>query len=132
VSGIGYKRLAFGLALVAVIEMVVIWVVAWHDTHAAWDVRDARIAVRRIENNRQVALNGTLQQAIAALDDVAACYTPWKWHRADLHLGEFVEERRAAAIRAILEDLRKKTGKDFGDSPQQWIDALKDKASTSD
>jgi hypothetical protein len=36
-----------------------------------------------------------------------------------------VERARQSAIREILADLRKKTGKDLGDEPQRWIQALK-------
>ena len=53
----GNKGVTVMLAIVAAIELVALWILAWHDTHAMWDVRDARIAVPRIENNRQPALH---------------------------------------------------------------------------
>jgi hypothetical protein len=117
----GYKRLALVLATLALVELVALWKVAWHDTHGMWDVRDARLAVRRIEKNREAALRGTVQKAASCLQDIATCYVPWKWHRKDLHLGDFVEERRAAAMHEIILYLRRQTGEDFGDSAEPWI-----------
>ena len=119
-----YKRVAAGLTIVAVMELIVVWELAWHDTYAKWDVRDARIAVRRIDNNRYTALHGTSEEAIVCLRDIVTCYTPWTWKRPDLLLGQFVQERRANAVRDVVDYLRIKTGKDFGNDPEKWIEAL--------
>jgi hypothetical protein len=40
-------------------------------------------------------------------------------------LDRIVERARDNAVSAIIADLRKRTGQDFGDNPQRWIDELK-------
>jgi hypothetical protein len=42
-------------------------------------------------------------------------------HRLD----QIVETARAGAVREVISYLREKTGKDFGDDPQVWLDAIK-------
>ena len=117
------RYLSLGLVALIMLEAVALWILAWRDTHGVWDVDAARIAIRRIENNRQAGLQGTVQEAIISLDEVASCYADWQWQRADLDLGGIVEERRAAAVREIVDNLRNKTGKDFGYAPQKWMEA---------
>jgi hypothetical protein len=90
-----------------------------------WDVRYARIAIRRIEGNRYEALRVTVPTAVTCLEDIETCYAKWNWHRADLQLGGLVEEQRAAAVRTVIEDLRKRTGLELGDDSRRWIEALK-------
>lgn len=40
-------------------------------------------------------------------------------------LDQIVETARAGAAREVISYLREKTGKDFGDDPQAWLDAIK-------
>lgn len=40
-------------------------------------------------------------------------------------LDRIVERARAGAVSAIINDLRKRSGKDFGEDPQRWIDQFK-------
>jgi hypothetical protein len=118
---IGYKRLTVGLVILAIVQVVALWMLGWHDTHAMWDVRDARLAVLHIESYRHSALQSSPQEAASTLQDIITCYRPWHWQRADLHLAELVEKQRAAAVRDVIDHLRTKTGEDLGGSAEPWI-----------
>jgi hypothetical protein len=112
------------LAAFAVLEFLLLWRISWQDAHARWDVRDARLAIRRITNNRLSALNGGVEDAIFSLKELTTWYTNWNWRRADLLLNSTVEEQRGVAIRETIQLLRRKTSQDFGDRPHDWIVAF--------
>ena len=120
---IGYKRCCIILAIACAVEAICLWSLAWKETHSSWDAQTARIAMRRMENNRKTALQGSIEDAITALQDASSCYIPWKWQRPDLSFGELVEERRAVVIKDIINSLRSRTGTDHGDKPEKWIEA---------
>jgi hypothetical protein len=120
-SVIGYRRLVVVLAAVAGIELAILWRFAWRDAHARWDARNAQIAVRRIEGDRHTALDGTPEVAVGVLKELTVSHTPWRWQREDLRFGELVERLRDAAVEDIVEDLRRKTGKDLGNAAPDWI-----------
>lgn len=124
-SVIGYRRLVVVLAAVAGIEFAILWRTAWRDTHASWDARNAQIAVRRIEGDRHTALSGTPEMAVTVLEELTVSHTPWRWQREDLRFGELVERLRDAAVQDIVEDLRRKTGKDLGNAATDWIREMK-------
>lgn len=117
-----HRYLIVGLVAVIAVEAAMLWQLAWRDTHAEWDADVVRIAIRRIDNNRQAALEGTVQEALNSLRDIASCYADWEWQRADLKFGELIEERRVAAVREVIESLKIRTGLDFGYEPEKWIE----------
>ena len=120
-----YKHIAFALLVLNAALGIVIWKVAWHATYAQWDVRDARLAIKHIESMRHQALRSSAREAALYLKDIAEHYSHWHWRRPDLHLGELVEAQRQSACQDILDFLHRVSGKDFGNEPEKWIEALK-------
>lgn len=115
----------WALALLALFLAGLSWELAWYDTHAKWDTRDAQIALRKIAMLRRLGLQSTPEVSAHYLQQISECHVPKKWKRPDLHLGELVESQRAAAIREVAERLEKITAKHLGNDPDAWVEATR-------
>jgi hypothetical protein len=86
------------------------------------DIRLARNVVRSIDVERAYALQGDVARAIQylrkfrRLDEANT--------RFDAHLMGIIALQKEAACREIIVYLRSKTGKDYGDDPEKWIEAF--------
>ena len=86
------------------------------------DIRFARELTTRFDYFRGLALRGEPSQAADALEMLQ---TPPGSPRFENMVADFVERERAATVREIIAYLRLKTGKDFGEDPHKWIEAVK-------
>jgi hypothetical protein len=120
----GYRAVSLFMACLVTSLVIIQWKTAWQATYAKWDVRDARVALRRITNNRSEALDGEIRVSVSCLREIMNCYTNWNWKRGDLMLGPCVEEQRKAAVQDVVRSLRSRTGREFGNDPEEWIRGL--------
>ena len=77
------------------------------------------------DSMRSKAMNGTPAQAAGYLEYAANYYPSGTKQVPGSRLDVIVETARSNAVREIIGYLRQKTGKDFGDEAQKWIEALK-------
>jgi hypothetical protein len=117
----GYKLTIAFLGIMVLVLLGALWALAWQDTYATWDVRYARLALKRIERLRSMAVGAPPEKAVSYMRDISTCYSSVKWHRPSLRLAQLVEEERKSAIHDVIEYLRRTTGRDLGDSPMLWI-----------
>jgi len=57
----------------------------------------------------------------SSLEHVVHYYPSGTTHQVGSPTERMVEASRRMAVRAIVGELKKKTGKDLGDDPQEWI-----------
>jgi hypothetical protein len=112
-----YKRLTAMLVITVIGLLLALWRVAWCKAHVEWDARETRLAVKRIENLRSLAIRSDPKECAECLSGIAGSYSPKTWQRPDLRMQEIVEWCRTAAIHDVTAYLRAKTGKDVGESP---------------
>jgi hypothetical protein len=79
------------------------------------------------EDMRVQALQAEPEKAVDYLEYVVNYYTSGSKQVKGSKLDRIVERARRNAIAAIIAALRKKTGEDFGDDAQAWIDHYKAK-----
>ena len=85
------------------------------------DIRFARELIESIHTFRNLALKSDTTNAVYYLQKLQSpASTPFQNVLADVVEGERIE-----ASKEIIANLRSKTGRDFGDEPEKWIDALK-------
>lgn len=90
--------------------------------HTKADIRLTRDVVWRVDAERGHALKGDIAQAVQYLqmfDEPAEPDTGF-----EKNLAAIISLERKVATREVIAHLRAKTGKDFGDDPQKWIEAL--------
>ena len=86
------------------------------------DIRLTRDVVWRIDAERAHALKGEVTQAVQYLKMFDEPLEPDTGF--EKHLAAIITLQRKVAARDVMAFLRLKTGKDFGDEPQKWIEAL--------
>ena len=85
-------------------------------------IRLTRDVVWRVDAERDNALKGDVAQAVQYLqmfDEPAEPDTGF-----EKNLAAIISLERKVAVRDVIAHLRGTTGKDFGDDPQKWIEAL--------
>lgn len=118
----GYRRITVTLLVAVVILLAALWNSAWQRTYAKWDAKDARLSVRMIEKMRYKAVHSPAPEAALCLQEIVGYRADWNWQRSDLRLGELVDSERTAAIRDVIEHLKRITGEDLGETPDKWIE----------
>jgi hypothetical protein len=86
------------------------------------DIRFARDAAWGFRADRDLALKGDLSKAAFYLRRLETPVDAGDSFRNAV--ADFLERERKHAVKDIVVELRAKTGKDFGDSPEAWINAL--------
>ena len=89
------------------------------------DIRFARGLVRTFQNYRSVALAGNADQAANALELLREPPGPEPFQNA---IADFVERERGRAVADVIAYLRVKTGENYGDDPEKWVEAIKTQA----
>jgi hypothetical protein len=94
--------------------------------HTQADLRLTRDVVWRIDVDRRHALKSDVVQAVQYLQ---MFNVPSEWDTGfDKQLASIISLVRENAVQDVIAYLRDKTGKDFGDDPKKWIEALNDEA----
>jgi hypothetical protein len=74
------------------------------------------------EEMRIKASQAEPSKAVQYLDYAASYYPSGSKQVPGSRLDRVVERARRSAVREIIADLRARTGEDFGDDPQRWIE----------
>jgi hypothetical protein len=99
-------------------------VTAYSHVRMQWHVGAAEDQVQAFTINAQDSRFGDEGRSLRALTFVVHYYPSGMRQQRGSALDTIVELNRRLCIDQILEDLRKKTGKDFGQSPEEWLDAM--------
>ena len=90
--------------------------------HTKADVRLTRDLVWRIAAERDHALKSDVPQAVQYLQSFDV---PADWYgQFQGDLADIIIQARRNAAEDVMDYLRARTGKDFGDDPEKWIEAL--------
>ncbi len=116
-----YKRATIGLCIacagLVALNCYFVWSYAWLQVQVAFASEQTRVfeqmSVKAAANDEDVAL--------ASLEYVVSYYPSGTKQEKGSRLDLIVERERAFAVKEIIAHLRVKTGKDFGDSPEAWI-----------
>ncbi|MCK9316228.1 MAG: hypothetical protein M0Q48_08815 [Verrucomicrobia bacterium] len=85
----------------------------------------AREQVMIFEYSRDEGIKKEPAECISHLQYIINYYPSGSKQIEGHRLDQIVETARAGAVREVISYLREKTGKDFGDDPQVWLDAIK-------
>jgi hypothetical protein len=117
----GYKRLTIALGVICVGFIVVygclFWSYGWLKIRVAFASEQTRI----FEVMRTRALQSDAAGAAGCLEYVVSYYPSGSKQETGSRLDRMVERERAVAVRDIVGHLRTKTGEDWGELPEAWI-----------
>lgn len=117
-------------ALLATSMVFNAWLVVRHGLDGirlAWADDQEQVFDEMVEKSR----SSDIHVASECLEYVATYYSSGTKHEQGSPLDRIVERHRQLAIASILEDLRERTGEDFGDDPLAWIEALRNQPNTN-
>jgi hypothetical protein len=116
-----YRRLTGILvALALVLALLCGWLV-WQFACQSIEVVFADEQTGIFEEMTTQALQSKPAEAADCLKYVLGYYPSGTKQQAGSRLDRMVERQRAQAVREIIACLRRKTGEDLGEVPQQWI-----------
>lgn len=117
------RAMGVALACLVLIALLLGW---WSVKYVAlfFRVTLAEEQTKIFEDLRVQALQSPPEKAVEYLGGVVHYYPSGSKQVTGSRLDRIVEQARQSAVREILADLRARTGKDFGDDPQRWIDEL--------
>lgn len=120
-SIVGYKRLTgilgFLLLMLALFCGWLVWRFAWQSIEIGFADEQTEI----FEDMTNRALQSKPAEAVGFLEYVVWYYPSGTKQKVGSRVDRIVERQRAMAIREIINYLRRKTGEDLGDSPEEWI-----------
>lgn len=113
--------------LVVLSAVVVILSALYAKGHWDYVLLSVRLAfaedqIRIFDDMRIKASQSDANGSVGCLEYVLNYYPSGTKQIRGSQLDRIVETARANAVARILSDLRHKTGNDFGDDPQRWID----------
>jgi len=119
------KKVTIILSVVTLLLLVISVLFAFNYGGLKLRVALAHGQIDVFESMRSKAMNSTPAEAAGCLEYAANYYPSGTKQVPGSRLDVIVETARSNAVREIIGCLRHKTGKDFGDEPQKWIEALK-------
>jgi len=90
--------------------------------HVNADIRLTRDALFTIDAQRRHTLNGDVPQAIQYLRQYDIPFDPDEL--GNKYLAGILSDERQRAVNDIIAFLRTRTGQDFGDDPERWVEEL--------
>jgi hypothetical protein len=120
-----HRKIAVGIGLVALTLGFTALVFALGSLTLHVSFADDQTEI--FEAVRAEALRSKPAKAAACLEGIVNYYPSGTKQEVGSKLDRIVERARQEAIRAVIADLRQKTGSDLGDEPQPWIDAFQSK-----
>lgn len=109
------------LAFVALLLTVLLGWQFWNHARLKVEVAFAEEQTRIFDEMRQQAIRGNPSEAAESLAYVVNYYPSGTKQREYSRLDRVVERARSSVIRDIISQLRQKTGEDWGDEPDIWI-----------
>ena len=121
---IQHKFLGSALAIVTLV-FVDLWLVTLsrRTKHKA-DIGHAHDMVRRLNQERDLALKADPAEAVVYLERLH--FLEGRPSPFSGSLAYFVEAQRRRAVEDVIVHLRAKTGKDLGDKPEPWIEEFRE------
>ncbi len=119
-----YAVCLLGMLSVALLALLARAVIKLQQVRA--EVRLTRDLIWRYDAEREHALKGDVRQAVQYLQMFNVPSSPDEL--GNKNLAYILGRERKQAVREIITYLRTKTGKNFGDEPEKWIEGLKDDA----
>jgi len=119
----GYKRLALLLGILTLALAAVGSVATVRYAQLRLRLMLADEQTRIFEEMRLRALKADTSEALDCLQYAWHYYPSGTKQVAGSRLDRMVEQARASAAREIVAHLRAKTGKDYGDGPEDWLRA---------
>ena len=119
------KKATITLSVVALLLLVISVLFAFSYGSLKLRVAFAHGQIDVFDSTRSKAMNSTPIEAAGYLEYAANYYPSGTKQVPGSRLDVIVETARSNAVREIIGYLRQKSGKDFGDDPQKWVEALK-------
>lgn len=116
-----YKRLTISLGVICVGLLVLCGLLSWNHGWLTIRVAWAGEQTKIFDEMRTQALQSDPAGAARCLDYVVGYYPSGSKQEAGSRLDRMVERERTLTARDIVAYLRTKTGEDFGESPEIWI-----------
>lgn len=113
------------LAVVALLLVVLSGKCCWDHGELLVRVALAEEQMVIFEDMRIKASRSKPAEAVEYLEYALDYYPSGSKQVEGSRLDRMVERARGSAVSAILADLRNRSGKDFGDDPQRWINQFK-------
>lgn len=117
-----FKSTLIALSVVIVILAVLYGKCLWNHTLLSVRLSFADEQIKIFDDMRIKASHSELREAAGYLEYTLNYYPSGSKQTPGSPLDHIVENARANAVARIINDLRNRTGEDFGDDPQGWID----------
>jgi len=119
------KKLILGLTLSLAVISLLLGMCCFKYIPLGLRVAFAEEQTQIFDEMRTMALQSNPDKAVEYLEYAVTYYPSGTKQISGSRLDRIVERARQAAIREMIADLRAKTGHDFGDDPNLWINELK-------
>lgn len=116
------KGAVISLAVLVVILAAICGKLGWDRAALSLRLSFAEDQIRIFEEMRMNALKTNPSEAVENLRYVVNYYPSGSKQIAGSQLDNIVEIARTNAAARIIDDLRERTDKDYGEDPQRWID----------
>jgi hypothetical protein len=114
-----HKYLSSALAILSLVLLVLLLALRIQTNRDRADVRYAHDIVWGFDDKRDLALKGELSDTMTYLEQLS--FPEGQPSPFSGSLSNFVETVRRRDVHDIIVYLRAKTGKNFGDKPEAWI-----------